>query len=206
VAYAIFDTPAIHGVLGIKELAQAGSEMVPPLVIATAQLLQMLDDSSVHTAGHITVSSNPIIAGAGTSAGTTTRDWASRAIAAHTVDHDTPNARAIDAGVAWMAVIRSLAHATARVVNTRRGSASGACSVQVRVGQSRSGQANTRLHHKHSTKRCDDSLRPHPLRDARDFGLLKQGTPARMLLAARSTSVEPSRSTGSGAGGEIRRR
>lgn len=49
-AYAIFDTPAIHGVLGIKELAQAGSEMVPPLVIATAQLLQLLDDSSVH--GH----------------------------------------------------------------------------------------------------------------------------------------------------------
>lgn len=111
-AYAIFDTPAIHGVLGIKELAQAGSEMVPPLVIATAQLLQLLDDSSVHTAGHITVSSNLIIAGAGTSAGATTRDWASRAIAAHTVDHDTPNARAIDAGVASMAVIRSLAHAT----------------------------------------------------------------------------------------------
>ena len=58
-----------YGVLGIKELAQAGSEMVPPLVIATAQPLQLLDDSSVHTAGHITVSSNPIIAGAGTSAG-----------------------------------------------------------------------------------------------------------------------------------------
>jgi hypothetical protein len=44
VAYAIFDTPAIHGIPGIKELAQAGSEMVPPLVIATAQLLQVLDD------------------------------------------------------------------------------------------------------------------------------------------------------------------
>jgi hypothetical protein len=40
-AYAIFDTPAIHaipgipGIPGIKELAQAGSEIVPPLVIAT---------------------------------------------------------------------------------------------------------------------------------------------------------------------------
>ncbi|MER5685466.1 hypothetical protein [Streptomyces sp. NPDC002205] len=44
-AYAIFDTPAIHGIPGIKELAQAGSEMVPPPVIAPAQLLQMLDDS-----------------------------------------------------------------------------------------------------------------------------------------------------------------
>ncbi len=33
-AYAIFDTPAIHGIPGIKELAQAGGEMVPPLVIA----------------------------------------------------------------------------------------------------------------------------------------------------------------------------
>jgi hypothetical protein len=36
VAYAIFDTPAIHGISGIKELAQADSEMVPPLVIAPA--------------------------------------------------------------------------------------------------------------------------------------------------------------------------
>jgi hypothetical protein len=36
VAYAIFDTPAIHGISGIKELAQAGGEMVPPLVIAPA--------------------------------------------------------------------------------------------------------------------------------------------------------------------------
>jgi hypothetical protein len=45
VAYAFFDTPAIHaipGIPGIKELAQAGSEMVPPLVIATARLLQVL--------------------------------------------------------------------------------------------------------------------------------------------------------------------
>jgi hypothetical protein len=50
VAYAIFDTPAIHGIPGIKELAQAGSEMVPPLVIATAQLLQVLVDSSVNIA------------------------------------------------------------------------------------------------------------------------------------------------------------
>jgi hypothetical protein len=40
VAYAIFDTPAIHPSPGIKEPAQAGSEMVLPLVIATAQLLQ----------------------------------------------------------------------------------------------------------------------------------------------------------------------
>lgn len=47
-AYAIFDTPAIHGIPGIKELAQAGSEMVPPPEIATAQLLQVLDDSSVN--------------------------------------------------------------------------------------------------------------------------------------------------------------
>ncbi|MET7620634.1 hypothetical protein [Streptomyces sp. NPDC005408] len=38
-AYAIFDTPAIHGIRGIKELAQAGSEM------------QVLDDySSVNIA------------------------------------------------------------------------------------------------------------------------------------------------------------
>jgi hypothetical protein len=50
VAYAIFDTPAIHGIPGIKELAQAGDEMVPPLVIATAQLLQVLDGSSVNIA------------------------------------------------------------------------------------------------------------------------------------------------------------
>ncbi|MFC9908773.1 hypothetical protein [Streptomyces sp. NPDC059862] len=49
-AYAIFDTPAIHGTPGIKELAQAGSETVPPLVIAPAQLLQVLDDSSVNIA------------------------------------------------------------------------------------------------------------------------------------------------------------
>jgi hypothetical protein len=50
VAYALFDTPAIHGIPGTKDLAQAGSEMVPPLVIATAQLLQLLDDSSVNIA------------------------------------------------------------------------------------------------------------------------------------------------------------
>ncbi|MFF1658882.1 hypothetical protein [Streptomyces sp. NPDC058252] len=49
-AYAIFDTPAIHGIPGIKELAQIGGEMVPPLVIAPAQLLQMLDDSSLNMA------------------------------------------------------------------------------------------------------------------------------------------------------------
>jgi hypothetical protein len=36
VASAIFDTPPIHGIPGIKELAQAGSETDPPLVIATA--------------------------------------------------------------------------------------------------------------------------------------------------------------------------
>ncbi|MFI1400964.1 hypothetical protein [Streptomyces sp. NPDC020681] len=44
-AYAIFDTPAIHGIPGIKELAQAGSEMVPPLVIARAQPLQKLSQN-----------------------------------------------------------------------------------------------------------------------------------------------------------------
>ena len=52
-AYAFFDTPAIHaipGIPGIKELAQAGSAMVPPLVIAAAWLLQVLDDSSVNIA------------------------------------------------------------------------------------------------------------------------------------------------------------
>ncbi|WP_326607132.1 hypothetical protein [Streptomyces sp. NBC_01800] len=49
-AYAIFDTSAIQGIRGIKELAQAGSEMVPPLVIAPAQLLQVLDDSSMNIA------------------------------------------------------------------------------------------------------------------------------------------------------------
>jgi hypothetical protein len=50
VAHAIFDTPAIHGIPRIKEPAQAGSAMVPPLVIATAQPLQVLDDSSVNIA------------------------------------------------------------------------------------------------------------------------------------------------------------
>jgi hypothetical protein len=50
VAYAIFDTPAIHRIPGIKEPAQAGSEMVLPLVIATARLLQVLDDSPVNIA------------------------------------------------------------------------------------------------------------------------------------------------------------
>ncbi|GAA3781989.1 hypothetical protein GCM10022206_21210 [Streptomyces chiangmaiensis] len=35
-AYAIFDTPAIHGIPGIKELAQAGGEMAPPLVSGIA--------------------------------------------------------------------------------------------------------------------------------------------------------------------------
>ena len=50
-AYALFDTPAIHTESpDTKDLAQAGSEMVPPLVIATAQLLQLLDDSSVNIA------------------------------------------------------------------------------------------------------------------------------------------------------------
>ncbi|MFG2986427.1 hypothetical protein ACGFYQ_35135 [Streptomyces sp. NPDC048258] len=49
-AYAIFDTPAIHGIPGIRELAQAGMEMVPPLVIAPAQLPRVLDDSSVNIA------------------------------------------------------------------------------------------------------------------------------------------------------------
>ena len=29
-AYAIFDMPAIHGMAGVEELAQAGSEMGPP--------------------------------------------------------------------------------------------------------------------------------------------------------------------------------
>jgi hypothetical protein len=50
VAYAILDTPAIHRIPGIKELAQAGSAMVPPLAIATAQLLQVLADPSVKIA------------------------------------------------------------------------------------------------------------------------------------------------------------
>jgi hypothetical protein len=50
VGYAIFDTPAIHGIPGIKELAHAGRDMVPPLVIAPAQLLQVLNDWSVNIA------------------------------------------------------------------------------------------------------------------------------------------------------------
>jgi hypothetical protein len=50
VAYAIFDTPAIHPIPGIKDLAHAGSDMLPPLVIATARLLRVLDDSSVNIA------------------------------------------------------------------------------------------------------------------------------------------------------------
>jgi hypothetical protein len=41
VAYAVFDTPAIHRIPGIKELAHAGSATVRPLVIATARLLQV---------------------------------------------------------------------------------------------------------------------------------------------------------------------
>ena len=45
-AYAIFDTPALHRSPGIKELAQAGSVRALSLVIATARLLQVLDDSS----------------------------------------------------------------------------------------------------------------------------------------------------------------
>ncbi len=32
VAYAFFDTPAIHRISGIKGLARAGGEMAPPLV------------------------------------------------------------------------------------------------------------------------------------------------------------------------------
>lgn len=48
--YAIFDTSAIHVIRRIKELAQPDSEMVPSLVIAPAQLLQVLDDSSVNIA------------------------------------------------------------------------------------------------------------------------------------------------------------
>jgi hypothetical protein len=35
---------------GVKELAQVGSGMVPPLVNAIGQLLQVLDDSSVNMA------------------------------------------------------------------------------------------------------------------------------------------------------------
>jgi integrase len=53
VAYAIFDTPAIRGIPGIKGLAQAGSEMVSPLAIATAQLLQVLLASAVLVAGRV---------------------------------------------------------------------------------------------------------------------------------------------------------
>ncbi|MET7861616.1 hypothetical protein ABZS81_31360 [Streptomyces sp. NPDC005318] len=49
-AYAIFDTPAIHGIPRIKELAQAGDEMVPPPVITPAQPLPVPDDSSVNIA------------------------------------------------------------------------------------------------------------------------------------------------------------
>jgi hypothetical protein len=48
VAYAVFDTPAIHaitGIPGIRELAPAGSAMVLPPVIATGRLLQVPDDS-----------------------------------------------------------------------------------------------------------------------------------------------------------------
>jgi hypothetical protein len=45
-------------------------------------------------AGHRTVSSKPINAGAGSAAAAITRA-ATRVIAAHTVDHHTPNARAM---------------------------------------------------------------------------------------------------------------
>jgi hypothetical protein len=50
VAYANFDTPAIHPIPGIKEPAHASSEMVPPPAIATARPLQVLDDSPVNIA------------------------------------------------------------------------------------------------------------------------------------------------------------
>jgi hypothetical protein len=51
----------------------------------------------------ITLSSKPSIDGGAASPGAVTRPAVSRAIAAHTVDHDTPNRRAIDAGVASIA-------------------------------------------------------------------------------------------------------
>ncbi len=45
-AYAIFDTPAIRGIPDIMKATQSSRETVPPLVIATAQLPQVLEDSS----------------------------------------------------------------------------------------------------------------------------------------------------------------
>jgi hypothetical protein len=40
----------IHAIPGIEEAAQASSETVPPLVIATARIPQVVDDSSVNIA------------------------------------------------------------------------------------------------------------------------------------------------------------
>jgi hypothetical protein len=53
---------------------------------------------------HHPVSSKPSIDGGTASSGATIRRRASRSIAVHTLDQDTPNRRAIDAGVASIAV------------------------------------------------------------------------------------------------------
>ena len=78
--------------------------------------------------------------------GSSTRSVPACSTADQTVGHDPPNPRAIDAMVPSIASIRSVAHATARCVSTRRGPASSHASVQVFVGQSGSGHDQIRRH------------------------------------------------------------
>jgi hypothetical protein len=102
----------------------------------------------------MTVSSKPTISAGPISAGVCSRSLPMRSTADHTVDHDSPKLRAMEAGVPSMAATRSVAHSAARLVSTRRGSASSACSVQVFTSQSGSGQRQMRLRHRTRTKRC----------------------------------------------------
>src|SRR5690606_4584881 len=80
-----------------------------------------------------------------------TRSWPTRTIADHTVDHDTPRLRAIDAGVPASAATRSAAHPATRSVSTRRGPAAPARSAHPLTSQSGSGHAQTRLCHRTRT-------------------------------------------------------
>jgi hypothetical protein len=98
-------------------------------------------------AGCITGSSKPTIATGPTPAGSVTRSPPTRWTADHTVDHDTPKPRAIDAGVPSTAATRSHAQPGALFVNTRRGSANPTRSVQVLTAQTGSGQHQILFRH-----------------------------------------------------------
>ena len=114
-------------------------------------------------AGCMTVSSKPTMATAPTRASSSTRCRAMRSTADHTVAHDTPKPRAIELGVPSMAAIRLVAHSPARAVSTRRGSARGACSVQVRTEQSASAHDQIRLRHRGRTARRIAQRHPPPV-------------------------------------------